>query len=596
MDKLLRPVYANAGVEAAYRKKLERLIDEMQRSTVWWLRAVYRKNETRITQDAMPGTGGGTTETPSETPSNWLAWVLRRLQAYWQRRWRKSAERIARDFVGSAQRHTLSAYGAAFKAAGMTVKMDPGRVMNDTVQALIAENVSLIKSIPQQYFDEVTGLVQRSVSMGRDVAFLEKELARRYEITRNRAKTIARDQNNKACEAIKRTENKQLGITEGIWVHVPGTKSSRKAHMQMNGKRFKLDEGLYDSTVKRKVLPGELVNCFPGGSKLHGIPFAEKLYRRWYAGKLAQIVTDDGGILTLTPNHPILTTKGWTAAGLLNVGDNIVKTAQDSLFLTELDANGVVPTFEELFNALVLLGVAPTVFDGSTSDFHGDGTDGKIDIIDVNSLLPNIDNAKLIKSLCDLGFSVSEVGFISALLSGNGSRKGLFASDTAFHGFMRRCRERLPVFFGRISVAEFASLALAAQGNPGMHKDGANDGTATSKFFGNSLFTCASLVHGYDFLFREKIFERFFARFGDFDTSLPNVTAQRIGADVELLRKRFQQDASTYRIARVVDNRAVDFTGHVYNLQTALGWYIAEKTVSCNCNCTYRSIIPIFGE
>lgn len=178
MDKLLRPVYANAGVEAAYREKLERLIDEMQRSTVWWLRAVYRKNETRITQDAMPGTSGGTTETPSETPSNWLAWVLRRLQAYWQRRWRKSAERIARDFVGSAQRHTLSAYGAAFKAAGMTVKMDPGRVMNDTVQALIAENVSLIKSIPQQYFDEVTGLVQRSVSMGRDVAFLEEELAR----------------------------------------------------------------------------------------------------------------------------------------------------------------------------------------------------------------------------------------------------------------------------------------------------------------------------------------------------------------------------------------------------------------------------------
>ncbi len=246
---------------AAYRKSLERLIDEMQRSTVWWLCAAYRKSEARITQDAMPGTGGGTSDAPSETPSSRLTWAMRRLQAYWLRRWKETAGSVARKFVRSAQRHTLGAYAEAFKAAGMTVKMDPGRVMNDTAQALIAENVSLIQSIPRNYFEEVTGLVQRSVSMGRDVAFLEREIARRNLTTRNRAKFIARDQNNKACEAIKRAENRRLGITEGVWVHVPGSMSSRKSHMDMNGKRFKLDEGLYDSAVKRKVLPGELCNC-----------------------------------------------------------------------------------------------------------------------------------------------------------------------------------------------------------------------------------------------------------------------------------------------------------------------------------------------
>lgn len=261
MAKLLRPVFANAGVAAAYRKRLESLIDEMQRSTVWWLRAAYRKSEDRISQDAMPGTGGGTSDTPSETPASRMSWTLRRLQAYWLRQWRKKAEQTARGFVRSARNNTLAAYGAAFRAAGMTVKMDPGRVMNDTVQALIAENVALIRSIPQDFFAEVEGLVQRSISMGRNAAFLEDELAKRFNLARNRARTIARDQNNKACEAIKRAENRRLGITEGIWVFVPGNKSSRKTHIPMNGKRFKLDEGLYDSAVKRKVLPGELVNC-----------------------------------------------------------------------------------------------------------------------------------------------------------------------------------------------------------------------------------------------------------------------------------------------------------------------------------------------
>ena len=103
--------------------------------------------------------------------------------------------------------------------------------------------------------------MQRSIIQGRDVASLRDELQGRFGVTRNRAKLIARDQSNKAFQAIKRAENQQLGIKEGIWVHVPGTKSSRKTHMRMNGKRFKLNEGLYDSDVKRKVLPGELVAC-----------------------------------------------------------------------------------------------------------------------------------------------------------------------------------------------------------------------------------------------------------------------------------------------------------------------------------------------
>ncbi|MFQ8888678.1 MAG: hypothetical protein ACLR7Z_10430 [Bilophila wadsworthia] len=51
--------------------------------------------------------------------------------------------------------------------------------MSDVARALFEENVNLIKSIPQHYFTEVTGLVQRSASMGRDVAFLTDELHKR---------------------------------------------------------------------------------------------------------------------------------------------------------------------------------------------------------------------------------------------------------------------------------------------------------------------------------------------------------------------------------------------------------------------------------
>ena len=61
--------------------------------------------------------------------------------------------------------------------------------------------------------------------------------------------------------ALKREVREELGITEGIWVHVPGRYTSRKTHMAMNGKRFKLSEGLYDSDVGKKVVPGECPFC-----------------------------------------------------------------------------------------------------------------------------------------------------------------------------------------------------------------------------------------------------------------------------------------------------------------------------------------------
>ena len=246
MAKTLRSIKPNVGIRAKYRRRLEGMIDDMNRSVIWWLRAEYRKQEAEIVQDSMIGD---------------LGKRITSLFRYWMRRWREKMDNFARDFVHAIERKTRNSFKSALLEVGFNVRMDRKRVQNDVVQALIEENVSLIKSIPEHYFTEVTGLVMRSASRGRDVKFLEDELAKRYAITKRRAKLIARDQSNKATQAIRSIEAKELGITEGVWVHVPGTKSSRKTHIQMNGKRFRLDEGLYDSAVGRKVLPGELVAC-----------------------------------------------------------------------------------------------------------------------------------------------------------------------------------------------------------------------------------------------------------------------------------------------------------------------------------------------
>ena len=51
-EKILRPIHPNLGIEAAYRRCLYAIIEEMHDSTIFWLRASYRQNTPRIAIDA----------------------------------------------------------------------------------------------------------------------------------------------------------------------------------------------------------------------------------------------------------------------------------------------------------------------------------------------------------------------------------------------------------------------------------------------------------------------------------------------------------------------------------------------------------------
>jgi uncharacterized protein with gpF-like domain len=123
--------------------------------------------------------------------------------------------------------------------------------------------VDLIRSIPQEHMERVKVQVNNAVAQGLDRGQLARQIQHGYGVTERRAKTIARDQTNKATASIAEATDESLGVTEGIWIHVPGRKMSRPTHVAMEGKRFKLSEGLYDSDpkVRRKVKPGELILC-----------------------------------------------------------------------------------------------------------------------------------------------------------------------------------------------------------------------------------------------------------------------------------------------------------------------------------------------
>lgn len=247
--KVLRPVHPNAGIEVIYRRRLLALIDEMNNSFVYWLKASYRANPPLMAQD--------------RNPAQELRAAIRKLAAQWQRNFDDAAPRLAEYFSKATYLRSGAALKTILRDGGYSVKFNMTREMRDVMDATITEQVSLIKSIPQQYLTQVEGMVMRSVQTGRDLGTLTKELQEQFGVTKRRASFIARDQNNKATASMTRVRQVKLGITEAIWMHSGGGKHPRPTHLAAGRAKTKYDtsKGWFDPAVGKWIFPGELPNC-----------------------------------------------------------------------------------------------------------------------------------------------------------------------------------------------------------------------------------------------------------------------------------------------------------------------------------------------
>lgn len=240
-------VRASAALKQKYFKKLMNIIDEMNKSVVWWLGAKYKANEKEIVA--------------SDSAASDVEKELKDLMKQWSKRFDEVAEDIAKDFVKSATNHSINNLKALLKKAGWTTNLKLSRKAQDKLKALVEENVSLIKSIEKQYFTKITTITMQSITRGRDLAYLKEQIAKNYKVTKNRAALIARDQNNKATSIITHTEYEELGITEAIWKHNPGSKEPRHEHVAANNKVYDIKKGMYFESAGRHVFPGEEINC-----------------------------------------------------------------------------------------------------------------------------------------------------------------------------------------------------------------------------------------------------------------------------------------------------------------------------------------------
>jgi SPP1 gp7 family putative phage head morphogenesis protein len=244
-EKVLKPVRPNAGIGAAYRRKLDALVLNMHESIVYWVKASYKKQSAHIAMDG--------------DPANELQATMNELTRQWLGNFNEGGDKIADWFMNSTKNYADGTLAAILREVGMSVQFKMTRAMRTDYNAVRNEQVGLIRSIAQRHLSDVGGLVMRSVQQGRNLGELAAELEARYGITKRRAALIARDQNQKATSTLNRSRQKELGITEAIWKHSHAGKEPRPSHLAADGKRYNLEKGMFLDGEWTQV--GLQINC-----------------------------------------------------------------------------------------------------------------------------------------------------------------------------------------------------------------------------------------------------------------------------------------------------------------------------------------------
>jgi SPP1 gp7 family putative phage head morphogenesis protein len=175
------------------------------------------------------------------------------------------AKKLAEGMIDQASVSSAWSLKSSLKdmTGGLTLKTDilTGE-LKDVLKASIAENVSLIKSIPEHYHKQVEGAVMRSITNAQGGEQLIPFLRKYRGITERRARMISEDQWRKAYGSINRVRLQKLGLKKFEWLHTSGSQHPRPLHVRMNGHIYNMSQPpVIESKTGERGFPGQLPNC-----------------------------------------------------------------------------------------------------------------------------------------------------------------------------------------------------------------------------------------------------------------------------------------------------------------------------------------------
>lgn len=272
--------------------------------------------------------------------------------------------------------------------------------------------------------------------------------------------------------------------------------------------------------------------------------------RRWYEGGLVKITTASGNKLTGTPNHPVLTDRGWVGLGALVEGDNLICYGMsERMGVGNPDINDVPSEIRQVFDSLERVGSVERIPLRGV-DFHGDGQNGDVEIVRAGGCLLVDGQTPLLEPFSQKRFTVANLCF--SLIARLGS---VCHSLIASFGPFRQMSDFAHAL-SHYGVGGFENRRRVAVSN-GYSRPHHPSG------FGHAADVNTGILEDRQ------------------DVILRNAITASNGL------AGFSGEVSADRVVKV--DYVLGWSGHVYNLHTHFGYYTANGVIVQNCGNAYEA-------
>jgi len=176
------------------------------------------------------------------------------------------AKQTAEQMVGNVSQKNKRGFDAAIKkSVGVdlsSILIDEG--LSDFLEAQVNKNVSLIKSIPDEYFKSIETVVMNGASSGLRWESIAREIGGIKDISsvngklQNRIKLIARNETSNVNASINKRRQENLGVEKFKWV-TSQDERVRISHAKINGNVYEWDN--LPTVDGVKTSPGKPINC-----------------------------------------------------------------------------------------------------------------------------------------------------------------------------------------------------------------------------------------------------------------------------------------------------------------------------------------------
>jgi SPP1 gp7 family putative phage head morphogenesis protein len=179
------------------------------------------------------------------------------VEAYWRGTGDQELQQLAERMARSTSEFQRTQLGRQIQA-GLGIELDRLIAFEpdlaERIQGFVSENVALIKSLPDRYFQEIERTVIAAIREGKRNEEVAADMEERYSIASSRATLIARDQIGKFYGELQQARQTQLGIDRYIWRTVRDNRV-RPDHEEREGEIFAWDDPPEDGH------PGEPIQC-----------------------------------------------------------------------------------------------------------------------------------------------------------------------------------------------------------------------------------------------------------------------------------------------------------------------------------------------